>query len=151
MKRLLLCALLVVTASCASREVKPPPAADTVKPGAPTTLEAQLGEGSAKLGLRFDGAGENVFVVVSGLEGVTVTSPPELLSGASIKAGEVRRLEVTFTRGAGRGQLVISVRGSFGGAASARVHTVAVGEGPLPDDGAKKQVTDDGDAVKVMP
>ncbi len=153
MRTLLLSALLVVTACCTSREAKaptPPAAPDTVKPGAPTTLESVPGEKSVKLDLRFEGAGENVSVVASGIDGVTVTGNAELLSGAVVKAGEVRTFEVDVTRSGARGHLVISVKGTFGGASRARVHTVALGEGPPPPTGTK-QVTTDGDAVKLMP
>ena len=98
------------------------------------------------MSLRFEGAGENVSVLVSGIEGVTVTSAAEVIAGAEVKAGESRSFNVTFT---GRGHLVISVRGTFGGAVQARVHTVAID--PVKKNDGKIQVTNDGDAVKIMP
>ena len=154
MKTLLLSLLLVVSASCSSREARVPEpkraAPDTIKPGAPSVLTSQVEAQRAKLSLRFEGAGEGVSVVVSGLDGVSITSAPELLSAASVKAGEARDFEVGFTRGPGRGQLVISVTGTFGGAMKSRVHTVALGEGLKKDDGTV-QVTNDGDTVKLMP
>jgi hypothetical protein len=110
-----------------------------------------VGATSAKLNLRFQSAGENVSITVSGIDGVTVTSPAEVLAGASVKAGEEKPFEVAFTHGATRGHLVVSVRGTFGGGVQARVHSVAIGDGPLEDDGSKVLVTDDGDAVKLMP
>lgn len=46
--------------------------------------------------------------------------------------------------------LVVSVSGTFAGAARARVHSVEIGEGTARSEGVR-QVTDDGDAVVVMP
>lgn len=154
MKTTLLSTFLVVLTSCStSQEIKAPPAsrppAEARKPGAPTELESQLKERSAVLSLRFEGAGENVSVLVSGIEGVA-TSSAELMAGASVKAGEVRRFDVPFTRGGTGGHLVISVEGTFAGGRKARVHTVAIGDGT--DLGAGVlQVTNDGDGVKEMP
>ena len=154
MKTTLLSTLLAVLTSCSTAQgIKAPPAsppvAETRKPGAPTELESQLKERSAALSLRFDGAGQNVSVLIDGIEGV-VTSRAELMAGESVKAGEVRQFEVPFSRGAAGGHLVVSVEGTFAGGRKARVHTVAIGDGA--DLGAGVlQTTDDGDAVKVMP
>lgn len=166
MRTLILSSLVMFAACCTSKEATadqspsaPPPASapkkaplegtTTVKPGAPTTLEAQVTGTTARLSLRFDGAGEEVVARVSGLDGVTVSAGGEWLAGASVKAGEVREHTVTFTT-SGRGHLVISVEGRFPGGLKARVHTVAVGEGPVKDLGTVQQTTD-GDTVKVMP
>ena len=152
MKPTLLSTLLVVISSCStSQEIKTPPASprvETRKPGAPTELETKLKERSAALSLTFEGAGENVSVVVAGIEGV-VTSSAELMAGESVKAGEVRQFEVPFVRGAA-GHLVVSVEGTFAGGRKARVHTVAIGDGAELGAGVL-QTTDDGDRVKVMP
>ena len=147
MKNLILCTLLIVSCSTPKESTKVPTKDDPVKPGAPTTLESQVFQKRAKLNLRFASAGENVSVTISGIDGVTVTAPGEALSSAAVKAGEVKPFEVAFT---GRGHLVISVRGTFGGAAQARVHSVAIGDVQLKDDG-KVLITNDGDAVKLMP
>lgn len=147
MKSLLFVTILAVTACSTPKETKVREPSGTVKPGAPTRLEAQLSDGSAKLNLRFEGAGENVSVVISGIDGLKLTSPSEVISGATVGANEVKSLDVTFT---GRGHVVVSVRGTFNGFTQSRVHTVRIGEGPLKDDG-KIQVTDDGDTVKLMP
>ncbi len=154
MKITLLSTLLLGFTSCTTSqalktpEAAPPPA-ETRKPGAPTALEVQLNERSAALSLRFEGAGENVSVVVSGIEGV-VASSAELMAGESVKAGEVRKFEVPFARGATAGHLVVSVQGSFAGGTKARVHTVAIGDGGELSGGVL-QNTDDGDAVRAMP
>lgn len=150
--------LLLVTACCTSPAVQkpsetPPPerkgGGDTVKPGAPTKLEAQVTSSGAKLALHFASAGKDVSVTISGIDGVTVTSPAEALTGAAVKAGEVIPLDVTFTGASGH--LVVSVRGNFGGAVDARVHSVQIGDVQLQKDGSKILKTDDGDTVKVMP
>jgi hypothetical protein len=146
MKSLFLSTLLLVACTTSPKTTKET-TTDVAKPGAPTVLESQVGETSAKLNLRFERAGENVSVVVSGIDGLTVTSAAEVVSGASVKMGEVKPFEVTFT---GRGQLVVSVRGTFGGATQARVHSVAIGEVVKKKDG-QVQTTSDGDTVKLMP
>ena len=145
MKSLFLSTLLLV--ACTTSPKTKETTTDVAKPGAPTALESQVGDTSAKLSLRFESAGENVSVTVSGIDGLTVTSSAEALSGASVKRGEVKPLEVTFT---GHGQLVVSVRGTFGGATQARVHSVAIGEQVKKKDG-QVQTTSDGDTVKLMP
>ncbi|MDP2269659.1 MAG: hypothetical protein Q8N23_28200 [Archangium sp.] len=146
MKTLLIAALLLFTGCSASKKVAEP-AQVTLKPGAPTSLESEVSSPTAQLRLRFSGPGENVAVVISGIDGVTVTTPPEAISGAAVKSGEVRALRVDFT---GRGHLVVSVQGTFNGAKQSRVHTVAIGEVVLENDG-KTQLTTDGDAVKLIP
>lgn len=147
MKHLL---LLIVLSSCANPPVNPDKSrgTDTLKPGAPTTLQAQVSANSAKLALKFASAGKDISVVVSGIDGVTVTSSAEALTGAAVAAGEVVSLDVAFT--GTRGHLVVSVRGNFGGSVDARVHSVQVGEVQLQNDG-KVLKTNDGDTVKVMP
>lgn len=150
MRTLLLSSFVLFAACCTSKEATAEQATSrTVKPGAPTTLESQVSGSTAKLSLRFDGEGEQVVVRVSGIDGAQVTAGSEWLSGASVKAGEAREQVVTFTT-SGRGHLVISVEGRFPGGFKSRVHTVAVGEGPVKDLGTVQQTTD-GDAVKVMP
>jgi hypothetical protein len=72
----------------------------------------------------------------------------ELMSGDAVKAGEVRKFEVPFTRGASGGHLVVSVEGIFAGGMRTRVHSVAVGDGVEFGEGAVQHI--DGDVVKVM-
>ncbi len=146
MKTLLIASLLVLTGCSTSKKVVEP-AQVTLKPGAPTALESEVSSTTALLRLRFEGPGENVAVVITGIDGVTVTSPPEAVVGAAVKSGEVRALQVDFT---GRGHLVVSVQGTFNGAKRSRVHTVAIGDVVLQNDG-KTQITTDGDAVKLIP
>ena len=157
MKTLLLSALIAVTACTTPKEPvrtksSQAKSADTLKPGAPTMVDKiQLADRSGLIEVHFEGAGENVSVNVAAIDGLTLTSSAEVHSGRAVKAGDALPVAVTFERGEGRGQLVITVNGTFNGAFQSRVHTVAVGEGPLKNDGAKVQVTTDGDAVKLMP
>ena len=152
MKTLLLSALIAVTACTTPKEPARAKSTDTLKPGAPSTVEKlQLADRSALVQVHFDGAGENVSVNVAAIDGLTLTSQAEVHAGRAVKAGDELAVSVTFERGPGRGQLVLTVNGTFNGAVQSRVHTVAIGEGPLKSDGATVQVTTDGDAVKLMP
>jgi hypothetical protein len=158
MRTLFLSTALLLAACSTSKEAtagqapqaSQPPEAIPVKPGAPTTLEAQVTGGTAKLTLRFAGAGEQVDVSVRGLDGVEVSSGGSWLTGAKVEPGQVLEQTVGFAASA-RGQLVISVEGVFSAARRARVHTVAVGEGPVKKDLGAVQKTTDGDAVKLIP
>lgn len=158
MRTLLLSPVLLLAACSTSKEAsadqaplaRQPSAAATVKPGAPTTLEAQVTGGTAKLRLRFAGAGEQVDVSVRGQDGVEVSSGGEWLTGAKVEPGQVFEQTVGFAASA-RGQLVLSVEGVFSGARRARVHSVAVGEGPVKKDLGAVQKTTDGDTVKLIP
>ena len=154
MRTLLLSSLLVLTACCTSKEApvttKQSLAADTTKVGTPTTLDSKVEGGTARLSLKFDGAGKDVAVTVNGIDGVNVTSARELLSGEKVAAGDERRFDVTFDAGAGRGHLVVTVSGDFGSGVRSRVHSVAVGEGLKKDLGTVQQ-TSDGDTVKLVP
>lgn len=153
MRTLLLGSLVILSTACTtSREVSGEPKsvkADTQKPGAPTDLQSSVANSSVKLSLRFIGSGEHINVSVRGLDGVTVNASAEWLSNATVKAGEVRELTVPFTS-TGRGHVVVSVEGDFVAGHRARVHTVAVGDGPVNDLGTV-QKTDDGDTVKLVP
>lgn len=152
---LLSTALLLAACSTSKDAASPSPKqtsvdATTVKPGAPSNLDAVVSGTSAKLTLRFDGPGEQVKVSVKGIDGVEVTSGGEWASEAKVQAGDVLVQRVGFSATA-RGHLVISVEGVFGGAFKSRVHSVAVGEGPAKKDLGTVQKTTDGDSVKLVP
>ncbi len=151
--RIRIFATLMAMAACTTPPKEPVrPNTVTVKPGAPTELiNSSFTEGSAHAELRFDGSGENVSVMASGLEGVTLTSAAEVVSGRTVKTGDTIAVDLTFTKPPGRGHLVLTVNGTFNGAVKSRVHTVLVGEGAFKDDGSKVQVTNDGDTVKLIP
>lgn len=143
--------MLMLVAACTTPKERAAPSKETVKPGAPTVVtKADVTGSTAAVTLRFEGAGENVSVQAAGIEGVTLSSPAEVVQGRAVKAGDELPIALSF-QVAGRGHLVLTVQGTFNGAQQSRVHTVLVGEGPLRDDGAKVQVTSDGDAVKLIP
>ncbi|MBL8912245.1 MAG: hypothetical protein JNM17_16260 [Archangium sp.] len=119
------------------------------KRSAPVAIDASLREASAKLTLKFERKGEGVSVDVSGIDGLTLKSEGAVLRDAAITAGEVKSFEVAYARGAGRTNLVISVRGTFDGAPLARVVTFAIGEGPLTQTGTTV-ILNDGEAFKLM-
>ncbi|MFZ5445968.1 MAG: hypothetical protein ACOZQL_38610 [Myxococcota bacterium] len=154
MRNLILSSLLFfAVAGCTHQEPKPTvvsaPLPAEGKRSAPVAVDAAFTDQHAKLTLRFETAGENVAIGVSGLDGLTITSAPSLLAEGKIAAGEVRTFEVAFTRGPGRTTLGVEVRGTFNGAPLGRVVTFSLGEGPLPQSGTKV-ITDDGDAIKLM-
>lgn len=117
---------------------------------APVDVDAVLRAGSATVTLKFLDAGEKVRAQVSGLDGLTVTSAPSLISDAQVKGAEQRSSDVTFTPGPGRSHLVVTIQGVFHGAPLARVVTFAIGDGATTTPGQKIQ-TSDGESIKVMP
>ncbi len=138
---------VVLLSACTTAHPERVRAADTVKPGAPSSVEnPKVTDRSAQIEVRFEGAGENVAITVSGIEGLTVSSPAEAHVGRTVKSGDVLPVDVAFS---GTGHVVLTVQGTFNGAQQSRVHTVRVG--PLKDDGSKIQTTNDGDTVKVIP
>lgn len=151
---LLAVALLLV--GCTRHEAKPDVVSHVSAPlplegkrSAPVAIDADLSEASAKLTLRFERAVEKCSIDVSGVDGLTLSSPGALLAEATIGKGDTKTFEVKYTRGPGRTHLVVSVRGQFDGAPLARVVTFAMGDGPLQQNGTKL-ILDDGDAIKVM-
>jgi hypothetical protein len=161
MKTILCCAVfLVVATSCTHKgETKPEEAVSNVsaplpvegKRSAPVAIDAALRAEGAKLTLKFDRAGDGVSIDVSGIDGLTLKSEGALLREAAVKAGEEKSFDIAYARGAGRTNLVVSVRGTFAGAPLARVVTFAIGEGPLTQTGTRVILNDGSDAFKVMP
>lgn len=149
MRTLALSVVVLVTACCTQREAtatdQKVTADGTVKPGAPSELTSKVGNGQADLSIRFAAEGLVSSVTVNGIDGVTVTSSPELLSNTRVSNGETRGFDVRFT---GQGHLVVTVNGTFGGAQKSRVHSVKVGDAVQQT--GTVQVTDDGDVVKVQ-
>ena len=113
-------------------------------------MNAELGEKSAKLTLKFESDAKDVKIGVSGVDGLVVEGEPVLLEKGEFARGDTKAFDVRFAPGTGRSQLVVSVSGSFGGASRARVASFTVGTGPLPQNG-EVMTTDDGERVKVMP
>jgi hypothetical protein len=144
---------LVTLTGCTHHEPKPQllsaPVPATGKRSAPVAVDAELFDLKAKLTLTFDTAASGVEVAISGLDALTVTKGAMAMNDGAVKAGERRTFEVAYTHGTGRANLVVSVRGLFGGAPLGRVVTFSVGEGPVPDTGTRV-LTDDGQTLKVM-
>jgi hypothetical protein len=154
MRTILLTSLVFFAgAGCTHQEPKPTvvsaPLPAEGKRSAPVAIDAELSHTHAKLTLRFETAGENVSVGVSGLDGLTIVGPTALLGEAKVTAGEVRVLAVDFSHTGGRSNLAVEVRGTFNGAPLGRVVTFVLGDGPMPKTGTRV-VTDDGDAIKLM-
>lgn len=146
MRTLALSVVVLVTACCTTpTPTQKVSAADTAKPGAPSELSSKVGNGQAALSIRFSSDGEISNITVTGIDGVQLTSNAELLSNTKVATGESRTFDVRFT---GRGHLVVTVNGTFGGAQKSRVHSVKIGDA-IQQNGTV-QITDDGDVVKVQ-
>lgn len=147
---LVLAALSAVACSHEKPVVVTAPLPESGKRAAPVAITAEVKEDAAILTVSFEGAGEAVDVDVSGLDGLTVQSPATLMSAGAVQAREVKTWPLRLTRTAGRNALVVAVKGTFSGSPLMRVVTFTLGEGPLRQSGVKV-VSDDGQAVKVMP
>jgi hypothetical protein len=152
MNRLATCLAVLLLGGCThSEKVSAPVGAG--KPEAPVAVEAELTASSARLTLKSETDGKDVTAVVSGVDGLTVSSEPTLLSSASLSRGEARTFEVAFRPGPGQSLLVVSVQGTFGGARRGRVLSFAVG---TPTEAQRRGAgtvitTDDGQRLNLMP
>ena len=120
-----------------------------MKPGAPVDVQAELSNGAARLWLRFDAAATDVKLDVRGADGLVVTSAPEA-GWASVAQGEVKVLDVAFKPADGA-QLVVGVKGVFGGGPLVRVVTFAVGALAPAAGPGEVITTSDGDRVRAIP
>lgn len=154
-------ALLALAACSSSPKSTPSPApASTAsesnvhgKMAAPVEVNAQLEESSARVTVRFESPATGVRVNVHGVDGLVVTSQPTLAEGVNFPQATTASYDVTFTRGAGRSHLVVSVSGEFKGAQRTRVASFAIG---TPTDSqrsssATKAEGAGGERIKVMP
>ena len=123
------------------------------KPTAPVTVDAQLEEKSGRISVRFDAPASDVQVSVHGVDGLVVTSAPTPVQGGSFEQGAVTTFDVTFTPGAGRSHLVVSVAGTFQGAPRMRVVSFAIGKPTAEQRASSAQRTTDsnGERVKLIP
>lgn len=120
---------------------------------APVAMEAVLGDGSAKVTVRFESEASGVKLAVFGVDGLLVKGEPTVVADGAFKKGETKVFEVAFTPGAGRSHLAISVTGMFSGSKLDRVATFAIGtptEAQLKGPGTSI-TTDDGQHIKLMP
>lgn len=123
------------------------------KQQAPVVVNAEMTDSSARVTLRFDAPATGVRVSVHGVDGLVVTSQPTLADGVNFPPASTASYDVTFTPGAGRSHLVVSVSGEFKGAQRSRVATFAIG---TPTDSqrssnATKAEGANGERIKVMP
>lgn len=147
--RFLLFSVLCLTA-CTTPTSATSPVPAKGKPTAPVEVKAELSANAARVTVKFESDSSDVKIAVSGVDGLVVTGEPVLVEKGAFARGESKTFDVSFTPGAGRSALVVSVAGSFNGASRARVASFTVGDGPLPQAG-EVMTTDDGEKVKVMP
>jgi len=148
---------LLLAGACSS-SAKPTPdsaatAPETAKASAPVAVDAQLGEGQARVTVRFDSPANDVKVNVYGLDGLVVKSAATPVDGSSFVKDAVSTFDVTFTPGTGRSYLAVAVSGSFQGGPRSRVSTFAVGA-PSPEQQktpGNVMTGPDGQRIKVMP
>lgn len=150
MKTSSLLVAVLTFAACTTPTSVSSPVPTKGKPTAPVAVKAELRERSAKVTVTFEADAEDVQISVSGVDGLVVSSPAVALEQGKFTRGGAHALDVEFSPGAGRSQLVVSVSGTFTGAKRARVASFGIGAGPLPDSGAV-MTTDDGERVKVLP
>jgi hypothetical protein len=150
--------LLALTAplACTSSAKSTPPAAgkaDTAKASAPVAVDAELGDGRARVTLRFSAQATDVDVEISGVDGLTVKSAATPVKGGSFTRAAVSTFDVEFTPGVGRSHLVVAVSGDFEGGRRSKVASFAVGT-PTVEQQKSSGTTmtgSDGERIKVMP
>ncbi|WP_426750440.1 hypothetical protein [Myxococcus sp. Y35] len=152
-----LSSLLALTApvACTSQSKSNPTPAesgDTQKVAAPVQVDAKVGENQAHIVLRFDAPATDVQVNISGVDGLKVTSVPTPVTG-SFTEDSVSEFDVSFTPGAGRSLLVVTVTGVFRGTHLSKVSSFNVGTPTAEQQkAAGTTVTgDDGQPIKVLP
>jgi len=146
------CSQKTDAAAKTASEASPAPAAPH-KVQAPVAIDATLGDGAARVTLRFSSPATAVEVNVHGVDGLVVTSAPRLAEGATFTAGEVAAFDVAFTPGPGRSHLAVSVEGLFAGAHRAQVVSFAVGKPAAAAEkaGPARTEGEGAERVKVMP
>lgn len=149
--------ILLLAGACSSSAKSAQNAAattpETAKVSAPVSVDAQLGDGEARVTVRFDSPASDVKVNVYGLDGLVVKSAATPVDGASFVKDAVATFDVAFTPGAGRSHLAVAVSGSFQGGQRSRVSTFAVGT-PSPEQQkapGNVMTGPDGQRIKVMP
>jgi hypothetical protein len=126
---------------------------ETAKMSAPISVDAQMGEGQARVTVRFASPGTDVRVGVSGTDGLVVKSNPTPVDGANFVESSISTFDVDFAPGEGRSHLVVAVSGTFKGSHLSKVSTFAIGTPTTAQQNASgKAVTgSDGERIKVMP
>lgn len=120
---------------------------------APVVINAQLAGNAASVTVRFNSAGKDLEINVSGVDGLHVTSTPLPVSGAEVVKGETTTFDVTFVPGTGQSHLVVAVTGKFNGATRSSVQSFAVGSPTVEQQKPVGTTKTDssGQRIKVMP
>lgn len=120
---------------------------------APVTVNFQTVADAGKVTVTFDTPASGVNVNVYGVDGLTVTSAAQPISGAEFANCDAPSFDVTYVPGKGRSHLVVAVTGNFKGSVRSSTFSHAIGtrsaEQSKPVGSA---VTDsDGKRIKIMP
>lgn len=150
MIRTLLVIAAAALAACTTPTTASAPVTAKGKPSAPVAVSAELSEAAARVTLKFEADAKDVVVSASGVDGLVVKGEPKL-ERTSFAQGESASFDVAMERPAGRAQLVVTVKGSFGGGSRARVVAFTVGSGIGPAAPGEVMTTGDGDTVRVLP
>ncbi len=123
------------------------------KAQAPVQVTTELRSGGATVTVRFLSAASDVAIEARGLDGLSVTSAQNVLSGGRFARGGSIRFDVSFVEGAGRSQFIVSVSGRFGPATRSTVAAFPVGRASSEQQKAAGGATTDstGQRVKVLP
>lgn len=101
---------------------------DTKKMSAPVEVSSEVGEGQARVTVRFTSHAEGVSVNIRGVDGLEVANGGNVVEGESFEQGAERTFDVTFTAPESRSHLVVSVNGNFRGAHLGKVASFAIGD-----------------------
>jgi hypothetical protein len=101
--------------------------------------------------VRFTAPATDVRVDVTGVDGLTVTSAPTPIEGASFDRGAEASFDVAYAAGPGRSHLAVAVSGAFPAGRRATVASFAVGTPSEQQKAATGVVQDsDGERVKIV-
>lgn len=122
------------------------------KPQAPVDVTATISGASATVTLSFAADATGVDVEVRGVDGLAVTSAAQPIAQRSYPAGASETLTVTLAPPAGQSNLVVTVRGTFGGVGGTKVASFTVGDRGAPPRKPDTTVkTPSGERIKELP
>ncbi len=124
------------------------------KAQAPVEVTPQLRTDGATVTVRFLSAASGVTIEARGLDGLTVTSAANVLTGGRVARGESLQFDVTFTKRPGRSQLVVSISGRFGPATRSTVASFPVGQATAEQQkpaGGNATTDSTGRRLKILP
>ncbi len=120
---------------------------------APVAVNFQVGADAGKITLTFDAPASGVHVNVYGVDGLSVTSAPQPISGADFAKCDAPSFDVAYVAGQGRSHLVVAVTGNFKGSVRSSTFSHAIGTRSAEQRKAVgSAMTDsDGKRIKLMP